>query len=491
MMKTPISKSAFMKAEQCLKHFYLYRNHPNLRDKISKEKQFIFQRGTDIGILAQQLFPGGVDVTTDEKRNQLLFAEKTKELIEKGVNTIYEATFIYNDLLVMVDILNKEDGKWIAYEVKSSLKITETYVKDACFQYFVIKNCLNDLVDFNLLTINSNYVLNGELDIKQLFKSTSILKDATKNLSYFSFKTTIAKETLEKGKIPNIQVGTHCFQPYDCDFLGLCWKSINDDNSIFALGKQSKQQLFDYYNAGIKTIDNINDDTLKKEIAIQIEAVKTKQEQFHVNEIKKFISQIKPNCCSLDIEVWMAALPFYQGTKPFQQIPFLFSMVYLENNNWVKKSYFKPIETDNRVEFLEAILSYTQNFETILMYDKSLEENVLNQLISLYPDYKTQVDLLKNKIVDLAELIKQGNYYHPSMKGNFSLKSLAPIIHSDTNFDKLDIQSGISAMYIYESLLAMDNDIEKETIKAQLIEYCEMDAVVTYQLLNYLKEKIN
>ena len=125
------------------------------------------------------------------------------------------------------------------------------------------------------------------------------------------------------------------------------------------------------------------------------------------------------------------------------------------------------------------------------MYDKSLEENVLNQLISLYPDYKTQVDLLKNKIVDLAELIKQGNYYHPSMKGNFSLKSLAPIIHSDTNFDKLDIQSGISAMYIYESLLAMDNDIEKETIKAQLIEYCEMDAVVTYQLLNYLKEKIN
>jgi len=490
-MKTPISKSAFMKAEQCLKHFYLYRNHPNLKDRISKEKQFIFQRGTDIGILAQQLFPGGIDVTADEKRNQLVFAEKTKELIAQGVNTIYEATFIYNDLLVMVDILNKEDGKWIAYEVKSSLKITETYVKDACFQYFVIKNCLPDLVDFNLLTLNSSYVLNGDLDIKQLFKTTSILKDATKNLSYFTFKTQVAKETLEKGKIPNIEVGTHCFQPYDCDFLGLCWKSINEDNSIFALGKQSKQQLFDYYNSGVKTINDIDSTTLKKEIAIQITAVKTQQEQFHVKEIKEFISSIKTSCCSLDIEVWMAALPFYQGTKPFQQIPFLFSMVYLEDSKWVKKSHFKSIETDNRLEFLEAIISHTQPFETILMYDKSLEENVLNQLAVVYPEYQIKIQELKSKIVDLAELIKQGNYYHPSMKGNFSLKSLAPIIHSDTNFDKLDIQSGISAMYIYESMLLMSNDIEKETIKAQLIEYCEMDALVTYQLLNYLKEKIN
>lgn len=489
-MKSPISKSAFMKAEQCLKHFYLYRNHPNLRDKISKEKQFIFQRGTDVGIFAQQLFPGGVDVTKEEKWNQVQFAAKTKELIEQGVTTIYEATFIHDDLLVMVDILHKHDNQWIAYEVKSSLKITETYVKDACFQYFVIKNCLPDLVDFNLLTLNTNYVLDGELNIQQLFKTTSILKDALKNQSYFSFKTQTAKETLEKGKIPNIAIGTHCFQPYDCDFLGLCWKGINDDNSIFYLGKQSKQQLFDYYNAGIKTIDAIDSSQLKKEIAVQVAAVKTKQEQIFKEGIQTFLSSVKSSFCSLDIEVWMAALPYYQGTKPFQQIPFLFSVVYKENSEWKRHSYFKPIENDHRLEFLQAILEVSEKFDTILMYDKSLEENVLNQLAIAFPDYRNRIDNLKLKIVDVAEVIQTGNYYHPDMKGNFSLKSLAPIIHSEYNFDALNIQSGISAMYIYESLLNMDNDIEKETIKSQLIEYCEMDAMVTYQLLLYFQEKL-
>ncbi len=128
-------------------------------------------------------------MTEGEKRDQNLFAQKTKELIEKGVTTIYEATFIYDNLLVMVDILHKENGKWIAYEVKSSLKITETYVKDACFQYYVIKNILPDLADFNLLTLNPHYSLSDQIEIGKLFKTTSILKDAVKNLSYFSHQS--------------------------------------------------------------------------------------------------------------------------------------------------------------------------------------------------------------------------------------------------------------------------------------------------------------
>ena len=481
-----------MKAEQCLKHFYLYKNHPNLRDRISKEKQFIFKRGTDIGIFAQQLFPDGIDITKDEKRNQEQFALKTKELIQQGAQTIYEATFIHDDLLVMVDILHKQDDKWIAYEVKSSLKITETYVKDACFQYYVIKNCLPDLVDFNLLTLNPKYVLEGELEIDKLFKTTSIMKDALKNVSYFTHKAQQAKFTLEQGKIPNINIGPHCFQPYDCDFLGLCWKNINDPNSVFSIGKLSKQAIFEFYNKNIKHIDEIDlNKVTNKEIKIQVKAAKENKEQIEQAEIKKFITDIKQPFCSLDIEVWMAALPFYQGTRPFQQIPFLFSMIYEESGELKKFSYFKPIEDDGRKEFLETILLATKPFQTILMFDKSLEENILNQLAELYPEYGDKITELKSKILDLAEPIKHGNYYHPAMKGNFTLKSIAPLVHEESGFDNLEVQSGISAMYMYEGLSTEQNIIEKETIKAQLIDYCEMDALITYKLLAFFRDRIN
>ena len=487
-----ISKSAFIKAEQCLKYFYLYKNHLYLRDKLSKDKQFIFKRGIDVGVYAQQFFPNGIDVTADEKQNQVLFAQKTQTLIAQGITTIYEATFIYNNLSVMVDILHLSDNGWVAYEVKSSLKISETYVKDACFQYYVIKNCLPDLVGFNLLTLNPKYVLDTDIDIKQLFKVTSVIKDAQKNEDYFDHKTKIAQHVLEQNKIPDIAIGTHCFQPYDCDFIGTCWKDMQQEGSIFSLGKLSKQTMLDFYNNNIKQIKDIDINSIEKQdLKTQILATQQQTEQVNKEELSQFINTISGKVCSMDIEVWMPAIPFYNGTKPFEMIPFLFSMVSEQTNHIEKHSYLKPITEDNREQFLIQLIDATTAFDFILVYDKSLEESVLNQLQQLFPNYKNEINHIKLKIVDLAIPIKKGSYYHPEMKGNFTLKSLASIVSDTTSFNDLDVQSGISAMYMYEGLLTSDTIFDHENVKQALINYCEMDALTTYQLYLHLLQKTN
>ncbi len=362
---------------------------------------------------------------------------------------------------------------------------------NAALQYYVIKNCLPELSDFNLLTMNPKYVLEGELEIGKLFKTTSVMKDALKNVEYFTHKSQVAKLTLEQGKIPDIKIGTHCFQPYACDFLGTCWKNTSDPSSVLTLGKLTKQEMFDLYDKNIKRIDEIDIDTIQsKEVKIQVKAAIEQKEQIFKTEVKNFIADIKQPMCSLDIEVWMPAIPFYQGTKPFQQIPFLFSMIYAENGDLKKYSYFKPIEEDLRKEFLQTIIKMTKEYQTILMFDKSLEENILNQLVDLFPEFRNDINELKAKIVDLAEPIRKGNYYHPEMKGNFTLKSIAPLVNNEAGFDTLEIQSGISAMCIYESLLGQ-NAIEAQHIKEQLIEYCELDALITYQLLDFFRTKLD
>jgi len=215
---SPISKTAFLKYDQCPKAFFLYKKHPYLRDKISKEKQFTFNRGHNVGYLAQHLFPGGVDVSEKVKNSKAAF-ELTRQLIKENIQTIYEATFIFNGVLVMVDILHFDGENWIAYEVKSSLKISEAYIKDASLQYYVLKNSLENFTDLFLVTLNGNYVFENELDLKQLFKKRSVKIGAEENIDFFTKTIDQMNLVLERNVIPDIAIGKHCFSPYDCDFF--------------------------------------------------------------------------------------------------------------------------------------------------------------------------------------------------------------------------------------------------------------------------------
>jgi predicted RecB family nuclease len=131
MEKAILSKSTFIRGLQCEKSLYLYKHNYNLRDEISSQLQAIFSQGTNVGILAQELFPNGVDASPSSyfKMQESVF--KTQEFIESGEQIIYEATFQHNGVLSALDILVKDKEGWKAYEVKSSTSVSETYILDA------------------------------------------------------------------------------------------------------------------------------------------------------------------------------------------------------------------------------------------------------------------------------------------------------------------------------------------------------------------------
>ena len=188
-----LSKSTYIKGEQCEKALYLFKNRPFLRDKLSMEQRAKFKRGTDVGILAQQLFLGGINMTPSSPS---LFGKKVVETMQNlsnpAVNVMYEAVFQYDDTLIMLDILVREGDKWRAIEVKSSLSISPTYMKDAALQYYVLKGCNVPLSDIQLMYINADYVRNGDLDLSQLFVFQSVKEYAeqyqdviAKNIAHF------------------------------------------------------------------------------------------------------------------------------------------------------------------------------------------------------------------------------------------------------------------------------------------------------------------
>lgn len=233
MSKPILSKSTFIRSLQCLKSLYLYKNYYKQRDKPSNAQQAIFNRGHQVGISAQQLFKGGVDASIGVKKRGKEALLKTLNLLEQGHKIIYEASFQFEEVWVIADAIVLSDKGWHVFEVKSSVAISETYMNDAALQYYVINNALLQLnqlpIDsMQLVHVNPHFVKNGSLNLDSYFVKKNVTQYCKDQTAWVNQKIVKAKLTLENGKIPAIDIGPHCKQPYVCDFLNTCHRHITE-----------------------------------------------------------------------------------------------------------------------------------------------------------------------------------------------------------------------------------------------------------------------
>jgi hypothetical protein len=479
-----ISKTSFLKFEQCPKAFYFYKNHPYLRDKISVDRRLTFRRGHTVGEFAQSLFPGGTDVSrTANDTSEAL--RQTAVLIENRQEVIYEAAFCFDGVLVMIDILCLTPQGYVAYEVKSSLKVSENYLKDAYLQYYVLKNSLPVIDDMFLVTLNPDYVLHGELEPRKLFRKRSVKLKAEENIPYFRFQIHAANEVLNKNSIPNIPIGRQCFRPYQCDYFGTCWKENLGPGSVFNFPMANRNTQFEWHSAGYKQIDEVPDEIIKKESLVRIKnAYLLNEPIINYVQIEKFLSTIREPVVAMDMEIWNPAIPQIQGTGPFEQIPFLACFFDAKEST----HYFSEYTGDDRKNFALALIEATSSYNTVLVYDRNLEAGVMDNLSRLYPELAPQLAEVKGKLVDIFEVFLHIWYYDPAFMNNFSLKAVSAVLLSQIEYK--GIVSGLEAMNVFEEYRGSSNDLEKEAIKAQLVEYCNTDTEATYGLMEFLRNRI-
>ena len=492
MEKHILSKSTFLRGLQCAKSLYLYKNFIQTRDAVSPEQQAIFNRGNNVGVLAQKLFPNGIDATPAKRSNNLAAVENTRKLIESGVEIIYEAAFQHEQVLAILDILVKKDGYWYAYEVKSSTKISHTYILDASLQYWVINNSGVLLEDISLVIINNQYLRNGDIQLHELFSIRSVKKEVLLNQDMVEEKINLSKAVVHDGVMPAISFGEHCFSPYNCDFMGTCWKHI-PQNSVFDITGVKKAEQFSLYNSGIHTISEIPEkNELDKNANIHIKAFKNKTALIDKSAIADFLGKVSYPLFFMDFETFMPAVPIYDKTKPYQHIPFQYSVHYkkdknakLEHHEFLSEQGFDP-----RRAFIESLLKDTESAGTILVYDVLMEKNVLNGLKNDFPEYASVIDLRLKRMIDLAQPFQSRSYYHPAMKNSFSMKSLLPALVPELSYSGLKISSGSIAMIAYEHLQKETDMFRILETRESLLEYCKLDTLAMVKVFEVLESVI-
>ena len=482
-----ISKSSFIKGIQCEKQLYLYKYHYDLMDEISEGQQVIFDRGHDVGELAQHLFPGGIKATEDPKKPGQAI-ERTTELIKSGTEIIYEAAFVFDEVLVIADIIVLEGEQWNIYEVKSSTKISDTYYQDAAIQYYIISNCLN-VKEISLVYINNQYVRNGELELKKLFNIESAQGKVNELQGFIKSELKRFKKVLEEKDIPDINIGQHCNDPYPCGFMGFCWKNI-PDYSVFDIAGLKGEKKFDLYGQGYIRLEDVPEDyPLSKAQRLQIESHIGKKSYIDMNNVKKFLSKIHYPIYFMDFETFMPAIPMFNGTRPYQQIPFQYSLHFQQNPASKVEHYefLADAEGDPREPFLKNLLEDSKGPGLILVYDKTFEITRLKELASDFPIYAKETEERVERIVDLMLPFQKKYYYSPEMQGSYSIKSVLPALVPKLSYNGMNIADGGTASAAFESLYFEQDIFRIRDIRESLLKYCGMDTLAMVEILDVLR----
>ncbi len=481
-----LSKSTFLRGLQCHKSLYLNRYRPDLRDELSEAQEAVFRRGHDVGMLARDLFPGGAD-SSPVNRDYAGAVERTRELIKGGAKVIYEAAFCFDGILCLADILVKKGRKWKIYEVKSSTGLKDVYLPDAALQYYVITGAGLAVSDVSIVYLNNQYVRQGELDLEQLFTIESVLEQVVSMQDDVAEQAAVMKKVLAGKKVPSIDIGPQCSDPYGCDFTGHCWAHV-PEVSVFSLARLNGTRKFDLYQAGIVRLEDIPEDyELTDRQQLQVNAHIAGRSKINKKEIRRFLEAITYPHYYMDFETFMPAVPLFDNVRPYQQVPFQFCVYFLEEKGAQPelREFLARAGSDPREAFIKALIEATPAPGPIVVYNQSFESTRMKELARDFPEYEDELNERRDRLVDLLVPFQKGHFYAPSMNGSASIKAVLPALVRDLSYKGLAVSDGGMAMQAFEHLWTETDHSRVDEIRAQLLEYCKMD---TFGMVRIVEE---
>lgn len=486
-----LSKSTFMRGSQCAKSLWMHKFEPQNKDERDESKEILFAQGTNVGLLARELFPGGTDASPATPFLYQQSVLETSGLIAGGTKVIYEAAFQYDKVLAAMDILVEKKNKWFAFEVKSSTSIKEQFIQDAAFQYYVITNSGVVLDDIFIIYINNQYIRKGEINIKELFTIESVLARVLALQPVIVKKIEELKTIINLKEKPVTDIGAHCHSPYTCDFHGHCWNHI-PENSVFNLrGNGGFNRALELYQQGIIKMSEIPVDfVLSKDQQKQMETEVSTNPIIEKKEIRLFLDGLIYPLYFLDFETFSIPLPPYDGCKPYQQIPFQFSLhiQHFPDGAVEHKDFLAEAGKDPRKEFLYFLTEYLGTSGTVLVYNQAFEKMILNNLSELFPTQGASIDAIRKRIIDLMIPFRKKHYYLAGMDGSHSIKKVLPALVPELNYKNLAINNGAAASQTYYNLKFQKSPAMTNLIRKQLKEYCCLDTLAMVKLLEKLKQ---
>lgn len=493
------SKSRYCEFCQCGKISWLRKNKPY---ELAQDAGVLsrFETGSEVGDLAMGYFGDFVEVTAfkDGMLDLDRMKENTRAELEKNTPVICEAAFDFGGLYCAVDILRREGGGWSIYEVKSSTNANkDVYMLDVAYQKYVLEHCGINVTGTYVMCIDNTYVFDGTFDLHKFFKIIDVSEEVAKKLPEVGENLKNAEKILSSETEPDIDIGLQCSSPYDCGFWNYCAGHLPEPN-VFELYRMPKKRMFDYYKRGIITFED-----LVKEPSIENTIQKMQLDLYlhgketHIDkpELRNFLNELTYPLYFLDFESVQPVVPMYIGTKPYAQIPFQYSLHYIESEGGElkHKEFLAEPEGDPRRPLSEALCRDIPKNVTVLAYNKNFECGRIEELARCFPDLSGHLLNIHSHIKDLVIPFRNGWYYNNRMGGSFSIKSVLPAMFPDDpslDYHNLEgVHNGTEAMNIFPKMAGMSPE-ERAKTRDDLLKYCGLDTLAMVRVWEALKKAV-
>lgn len=485
-----ISKSRYLKYCQCPKLVWLEKNL-KIDDNTNKFV-YLYNPAKEVEELSWKLFSGKSAVICDGggKYHFEKMAKYTKELIDCGEKVIYKATFLADKSYFVIDIIKKVKNGYMVYLVKPSKNLRQNFLQEMAYIGYALKMAGVSVYRYIIVTINKDFVKNGNINPKQFFKlnyvGTKIKQfegDIEQNI--LGYENIIKSEVEPEDKFCPQCISRNCIYLNHCS-SHLPVPSVFDLHACTNKGELYSKKIWsfeDILNSGTPL-----NDIQKRQIDFNINDKKIYVDKENLN---RFLDKLSYPLYFLDFETTFQEVPAFDGIKPFEVIPFQYSLHYINKKGG--KVYHKEFLSDEnsnpKVELSKHLFEDLKGCKTILAYNIALEKNVVLSLGREFKEYKDFSEKLSKNFVDLIEPFDNGYVYDKKMGGSFSLKSVLPALFPDDpalNYSNLeDIHNGLDARMIFPSLKFM-SESDRKRERENLLRYCYLDTFAMVKIVEKL-----
>jgi hypothetical protein len=481
----PLSKSKLVAFRQCPKRLWLEIHHPELRED-SSATQSVFRTGHELGALAQRLYdPDGRGAVIDLRTEGVIAAvRRTKELLKEGL-PIFEAGFSAEGALAFADVmlptLDGDHMRWRMVEVKSSTSVKPYQADDVAIQSFAARKSGIDLAGVSIAHINRDWVYPGGGDYRGLLIEQDMTDPAFSRWDEVSAWITSAQEVAARSLPPAIELGAHCDSPFSCGFKPHCESGRAEvEFPVEWLPRLQSKTVKDLLaGSRIRDMREIPDELLTTKQRKVRDCTLTGREYFDAEGARQDLSPYGRRVSFLDFETIQFGIPRWAGTRPFQMIPFQFSLHTMDEAGILTHQGFLDLSGDDPSEaFASSLIEACSEPMPIFVYNAGFEGSRLSELGARFPSTALALRALRDRLVDLLP-IAESRYYHPSQQGSWSIKKLLPAIAPELAYQELDgVQDGGMAMEAYlEATDSITGPERAATINHQLVEYCKLDTL--------------